>query len=85
MQWAHIVHCGQWRLKGVNNDLAAIQILPAQLAGRVFPSHLSSSKAKQVCAACKGLCTETGMACAAVSCMVLVCSDQPRAASVCAP
>lgn len=47
-QWAHIVHCGEWRLKGVNSDLAAIQMLPAQLAGRMFPSHLSSSKAKQV-------------------------------------
>ena len=47
LQWVHIVHCGYWRLKGVHTDLAALQILPASLAGRKFPEQ-TSSKAKQV-------------------------------------
>lgn len=49
LQWVHIVHCGYWRLKGVHTDLAALQILPASLAGRKFPEQ-TSSKAKQVSA-----------------------------------
>ena len=48
MQWVHIVHCGLWRMKGVQADMAALSIMPATLAGRKFPDHLASTKAKQV-------------------------------------